>query len=103
NGVRDVAETDERDDAFVVTGDELQPCRCDDAERSLAAAQQRGKVVTRVVLDESPHVLDARACAEHCGDSDDLLACASVADDVEAARVRPDGPSDGRRLARTEI
>ena len=60
-------------------------------------------MIAGVVLDEAVEPADRVAVAEHGFDADDLLAGATVADQVDAAGIGGNGAADGRGLARPEI
>ena len=82
---------------------QAQARRGDDRERSLAAAQQAGEVVTRVVLLEPVEAADDATVGQHRLDADELTPGRAVAQHVHAARVGRDRAADRRDVARAEI
>ena len=75
-----------------------------DAERSLAAAEQPGEVVARVVLEQTSEVgLDHLPGAEHRLHAEHLSAHRSVLHDVQPAGVRRHHPSDRRGVTSGQV
>ena len=74
-----------------------------DPKRALAAAEQTGKVVARVVLLQSVEATDDASISQHRFNPDDLATRRPVAQDVYTARIRCDHASDRRDITRTEI
>ena len=72
-------------------------------ERALAAAQQAGEVVARVVLDQPAEVGDDLAGAEHGLHAEQLPAGGAVSQHPEAAGVGGDRAADGGAVARGEV
>jgi hypothetical protein len=75
----------------------------DDAERALAADEQRRQVVARVVFQEPRAAVDDRAVGEHRLQPRDPRADGAVADRLDAARVGRDHAADRGRVATAEI
>ena len=94
---------DERDHPVRRRTDQPEPSGRDDAQRALAPAQQRRQVVAGVVLHEPAHAPHHVARAEHGFDADELLARAAEADEVDAAGVGRDRPTDGGTAPRAEV
>ena len=82
---------------------QLQPRRGDDAERPLAADQERGQVIAGVVLQQAGHPVDHGAVGEHRLEADDAPAHRPVGERQGAAGVGGDRSADSRRGAGAEV